>query len=371
MSGLEIRGLVKRYPGKGRGSEPVLAVDDFSLEVPRGVFFTVLGPSGCGKTTTLRCVAGLEKPEVGEILVDGRLLFSATSGANVRASRRGLGMVFQSFAVWPHMSVYENVAFPLVAGFRRRRIPRRLVRERVERVLAAVQLEDFSSRPATDVSGGQQQRLALARALVMEPPLLLLDEPLSNLDAPLRQQMRFEIKRLQSETGITAVYVTHDQHEALALSDVVGVMRAGRLEQVGSPREVYERPISRFVADFIGAANLIDGEAEHLNGSGVWSVRTSQGSLQALAGGDIGRGSRVSVVVRPEQLGLELATDRAEANGWRGTVEAPAFLGNCVDYVVRVGELTLRARSGPQLTLAPGTNVVLTFPTEPFVLLGS
>ncbi len=249
---LTITQLVKTFPpGRGERTGRVRAVDDVSFTVEEGELFTLLGPSGCGKTTTLRSIAGLETPDGGEIRIRDRVLFSSKQRIRVPANERGLGMVFQSYAIWPHMNVYKNVAFPLQVLPRRRRPGRKELRERVERVLAVVQLDQLASRQATDLSGGQQQRLALARALVMEPPLLLLDEPLSNLDAKLREDMRFELKRLQRELGITGIYVTHDQVEALAMSNRVAVMRAGKIEQVGRPREVYEAPKSRFVADFI------------------------------------------------------------------------------------------------------------------------
>src|SRR5438874_4855102 len=264
---LEVRNLAKSFSaGKREARGRVLAVDDVSFEVAAGELFTLLGPSGCGKTTTLRSIAGLEVPDEGEISVGGRVFFSSSPRIQVPANERGLGMVFQSYAIWPHMNVHKNVAFPLEVLPRQQRPSRREIRERVERVLTVVNLDHVAARQATDLSGGQQQRLALARALVMEPPLLLLDEPLSNLDAKLRENMRFELKRLQRELGITGVYVTHDQVEALAMSNRVAVMRDGRLEQVGRPREIYERPRSKFVADFIGTSNFIDGVVEARDG---------------------------------------------------------------------------------------------------------
>src|SRR2546422_4589811 len=243
---LKVSGLCTEYIDEHGNA--VRAAQDVSFEVPPGKLFTLLGPSGCGKTTTLRSIAGLERPRAGEILVGGEIIYSSTKQVFVPPNRRGLGMVFQSYAIWPHMTVFENAAFPLQVG--KKRSPRKQIQERVMRVLKVVALEEMAERQATDLSGGQQQRLALARALVLEPPLLLLDEPLSNLDAKLREEMRFELKRLQRELGITGIYVTHDQVEALAMSNRVAVMRDGRIEQVGAPRAVYESPSSRFVADF-------------------------------------------------------------------------------------------------------------------------
>src|SRR5262245_3245869 len=252
---LSVAGLFTEYPND-RG-EIVRAAQDVTFTVEEGRLFTLLGPSGCGKTTTLRSIAGLERPKAGEISVKGRVVFSSARGVYVAPNRRGFGMVFQSYAIWPHMNVFQNAAFPLEVGERRR--SRAQIRDHVMRVLTAVQLDHLADREATMLSGGQQQRLALARALVMEPELLLLDEPLSNLDAKLREKMRFELKRLQRDLKITTVYVTHDQTEALALSHEIGVMNQGRIQQIGRPRDVYEHPVNQFVADFVGNTNFLDG----------------------------------------------------------------------------------------------------------------
>src|SRR5436853_217312 len=252
---LSVKELYTEY-ASDRGP-PVRAAQNVSFEVPEGKLFTLLGPSGCGKTTTLRSIAGLERPVSGEIEVAGRVVYSSNQRIFVAPNKRNFGMVFQSYAIWPHMNVFQNVAFPLDV----RKLPRKEIQERVTRVLAAVQLGHLVDREATKLSGGQQQRLALARALVMEPQLLLLDEPLSNLDAKLREKMRFELKRLQRELGLTTVYVTHDQSEALAMSNEIAVMNEGRIVQIGSPRDIYERPNSRFVADFVGTTNFIDAKA--------------------------------------------------------------------------------------------------------------
>ncbi len=356
---LSIRGLVKRFSGgELRDGNRGPAVDGLSFEVQAGSLFTILGPSGCGKTTTLRCIAGLERPDSGEIELGGTALFSSTRRIHVPAEERGLGMVFQSYAIWPHMTVYDNAAFPLAVVPRRRRLPRRQIRARVERVLAAVRLEHLAGRQATQLSGGEQQRLALARALVLEPPLLLLDEPLSNLDARLRDEMRFELRRLQQELGVTAVYVTHDQVEALALSSAIAVMKDGRLEQVGSPRDVYERPASRFVAGFVGAANLIEGiVVERRNG--LCRVETPVGSILSPAAEGLPTGARVLVVVRPEHVTIETGVASANGNGCRGTVRSVAYLGDSVDHLVGVGGFVVRARSHAARVFVPGTEVAL------------
>jgi iron(III) transport system ATP-binding protein len=367
---LSVRDLHKSFPGNGRGAPRTVAVDGLSLEVGEGQLFTLLGPSGCGKTTALRCIAGLERPDRGEIAVAGRVLFSSTSGIDVPASDRGLGLVFQSYALWPHMTVRDTVAFPLAVMPRRRRPAPAALRERVERVLSVVQLGELADRNATELSGGQQQRLALARALVIEPPLLLMDEPLSSLDAALREEMRFELKRLQRELGVTAVHVTHDQAEALALSNVVAVMREGRVEQVGRPRDVYGRPRSRFVAEFLGSANLIEGVVESRARDGSFTITAPVGSIRAPESGDFPPGSAVVVAIRPEDIRLGPAESRdGRPNHWRGTVRAHAFRGDSVDHVVGVAGDELRVRAPAASTVALGSEVTLTFAEGACVVL--
>jgi len=366
---LRITNLVKSFgASRGEKRKRVFAVEDISLEVDEGQLFTLLGPSGCGKTTTLRCVAGLETPDSGEIAVADRVLFSSEKRIRVPANERGLGMVFQSYAIWPHMNVFKNVAFPLQVLPRRKRPSSKGIKERVERVLGVVRLDHLASRQATDLSGGQQQRLALARALVMEPPLLLLDEPLSNLDAKLRDEMRFELKRLQRELGITGVYVTHDQVEALAMSNRVAVMRDGKIEQVGAPREVYERPISRFVADFIGTSNFIDGSIERREGSD-YIVKTPDGPLRVHADADFAVGAPVVVAARPEHIELTVGENGTAPNHWQGRVEARAFLGEVVDHVVSVGSREIRARCNSKVSIPPETDVAVAFHEEAFSLI--
>jgi iron(III) transport system ATP-binding protein len=343
---LEVEGLVKRFPVGRASDQAVVAVGGIDVAVDQGEFFTLLGPSGCGKTTTLRSIAGLERPDAGRIVLDGRILFSATERRWVPANRRGIGMVFQSYAIWPHMDVFGNVAFPLQEGSAERRLSRDEIRRRVSAALAVVRLDRLADRKATQLSGGQQQRLALARALVMEPPLLLLDEPLSNLDAKLREEMRFEIKRLQQELGVTALYVTHDQVEALAISDRIAVMNDGRIEQVGPPDEVYDRPATRFVAGFVGAGNFLEGTVAGRTG-GLLELTTPSGPLRASAGSlETSPGQRVVVLVRPEDIGIGPAAE-GEGSDWTGVVVDRAFLGDAVDYVVRLGDVAIRVRGHP------------------------
>ena len=353
---LSIESLSKAFRS---GKEDVHAVKDVSLTVNEGELFTLLGPSGCGKTTTLRSIAGLEVPTGGTIGLGSQSLFDAAKGVNVPASDRRLGMVFQSYAVWPHMTVFENVAFPLRVIPRRSRPSRKEVGERVERVLDVVQLETEGGRSATDLSGGQQQRLALARALVMEPPLLLLDEPLSNLDAKLRDGMRLELKRLQRELGITSVYVTHDQVEALSMSNRIAVMNDGLVEQVGTPRDIYEKPKTHFVADFVGSANLLPGTILGPDAVGTCMVRTQAGDLVAGCEHEVAAGEDVLVMVRPEHVQLEERTASDGRPGWLGTVMARGFLGDAVEHKVRVNDVLLQARCHPRVSLSPGTDVTV------------
>jgi iron(III) transport system ATP-binding protein len=341
---LKVEGLHTEYPNE-RG-EIVKAAQDVSFEVPEGKLFTLLGPSGCGKTTTLRSIAGLERPRSGEIRVGDRVVYSGSRGIFVAPNRRGFGMVFQSYAIWPHMSVFQNAAFPLEVGARR--FSRSEIRDKVARVLAAVQLDAYADREATKLSGGQQQRLALARALAMEPQLLLLDEPLSNLDAKLREAMRFELKRLQRELGITTVYVTHDQSEALALSHAIAVMSDGRIQQIGAPREIYDRPRNRFVADFVGTTNFVEGE---LLAPG--RARTAIGDVEIAPGEELRAGDRVLLSVRPEDV--ELSEARPEgANVWEGRVDQKVFLGEYNDFQVKLGDRILLSRCHPSLRTRVG-----------------
>ena len=331
MNRIEVTDLVVRYGD-------VTAVDNISFAIAPGELVTLLGPSGCGKTTTLRSVAGLETPTAGSIRLNGETVYSERR--NVPAERRGVSMVFQSYAIWPHMTVFDNVAY----GLRVRKLPHAEVRQNVERVLDLVQMQDFAARPASKLSGGQQQRVAVARAIAFSPSVLLFDEPLSNLDAKLRAEMRVELRELQRRLDITSLYVTHDQEEALAISDRVIVMNGGQIEQIGSPEAIYNRPLSRFVADFVGSANLINGK-----------VRGPSGKNQTLMF-DAEGGMRLEVVAADEsRSGQEhrrrfarlicTSTTRSEThNTVQGTIHRRMFHGDFIQYVVDwpAGQLIVR-----------------------------
>ncbi len=353
---LTVRALNTEYPSQ-RGPA-VKAAQDVTFEVPAGKFFTLLGPSGCGKTTTLRSIAGLERPVSGEIVVNGRVIFSSERKIFVPPNQRNFGMVFQSYAIWPHMTVFANAAFPLEV--RKTKLSKSAIREKVMRVLHAVALDQYADREATKLSGGQQQRLALARALVMEPELLLLDEPLSNLDAKLRDRMRFELKRIQRELGLTTIYVTHDQGEALALSHEIAVMNEGRIVQVGPPRTIYEHPRTKFVADFIGTTNFIDGVALGIDSAtGRWNVRTPAGDLLVHTDSELKPDMRVTVSIRPEDVELsdEATTSGSSLNLTSGLVDQKVFLGDFVDFQVKIGDFMLLSRAHPSLRTPIGEQI--------------
>jgi len=362
---LKVTGLCTDYIGEH--GQPIRAANEVGFEVPPGKLFTLLGPSGCGKTTTLRSIAGLERPREGEIAVGGDVVYSSGRNIFIPPNQRGLGMVFQSYAIWPHMTVYENAAFPLRVG--RKRLGRREIEERVMRVLQTVDLQEMAQREATKLSGGQQQRLALARALVMEPRVLLLDEPLSNLDAKLRERMRFELKRLQRELGITTVYVTHDQSEALALSHAIAVMNRGRIEQIGTPREIYERPVNQFVADFVGTTNFLDATVSGADGAaGFYRVRCELGELKALAHEALAPAEKVVLSVRPEDIYLSESRPDGD-NVLQGRVDQKVFLGETADFQVLIGERRLQSRVHPSLRTRVGEPIYVRIDAEKCVAL--
>jgi iron(III) transport system ATP-binding protein len=363
---VSVENLNKSFP-TSRGE--VKAVQNVSFEVGKGKFLSLVGPSGCGKTTTLRCIAGLERPESGEVKVEGVIVFLSSRKIFIPPHKRNIGMVFQSYAIWPHMNVFDNTAFPVKVC---RSMPKKEVDEQVDKALSLVHLDELKDRPATDLSGGQQQRLALARAVVGEPKLLLLDEPLSNLDAKLRDEMRGELKRVQQTLGITTIYVTHDQGEALSMADTVGVMNEGEIIQLDEPKKVYEDPVNQFVADFIGAANLIPGTISSSKPAGEGSlsvVETPYGSL-SVAIPDWGKGGgRVFISIKPEDIELSAHPVEGFSPGWVGTVDQVSFLGGFVDYRISLGELTLQARMHPSLFFNQGERVYLGFKPDRYSII--
>src|SRR5215217_7984030 len=348
MAGITIKGLSKHF---GARDADVAAVSDLDLDINDNQFVTLLGPSGCGKTTTLRLIAGYIVPDAGTIMVDGRLVSSP--GHVVPPDARRMGMVFQNYAVWPHKTVFGNVVF----GLKIRKVPAAQARRKVEETLALVNLAGLEQRYPNELSGGQQQRVALARSLVVEPEILLLDEPLSNLDAKLRERMRTELKVLQRRTGITFVYVTHDQAEALALSDMVAVIHGGRLQQYGTPYEVYARPANRVVADFMGLVNLVPGTViAAKDGSGTVEAASALRLDLAMPEGT-STGDRVEIAIRPENIRLH-----APGNGAAtlARVSDRTFLGNISEYYATLasGQM-LRVQTHPLQQFAVGDTVAV------------
>jgi iron(III) transport system ATP-binding protein len=350
MPAVSVDGITKQFGA-------VRAVDAVSLTVADGRFLTLLGPSGCGKTTTLRMIAGLEHNDAGRIVIGDRVVSDPAAGVSLAPERREIGMVFQSYAIWPHMTVLANVAYPLEV----RRRPRAEILERVGDVLRLMQMEHLAGRPATMLSGGQQQRVAIARALVFQPRVLLMDEPLSNLDAQLREQMRLELRALQQRLGITTIYVTHDQDEAMVLSDEIAVMHEGRLLQIAAPEAIYARPATRTVAAFFGTPNLLSAK--------VREVRREAGALLARVDGegwegwcvtsaDVQPGASVTVVVRPEMI--RLGPDRSTPGmTWTGAVRQRIFRGARNVYVVECGPLVLTVEAPPDQAVAADAKVTL------------
>ncbi len=340
--------VVKRY-----GSTPV--VKGISFTVAPGEFFTLLGPSGCGKTTTLRLLAGLETPDEGEISLKGRCLAAPARGVFVPIDKRNMGMVFQSYAIWPHLTVFENVAFPL----RVRREPKATIQKRVMEALEVVGLGGYEDRGSTELSGGQQQRVALARAIVYTPDLLLLDEPLSNLDVKLREQMRAELQSLHRRLNLAVVYVTHDQSEALALSDRIAVVNQGLLEQVGAPAEVYEHPRTRFVGDFLGRTIIVKGTLQKDAGRD-WVDVGGNGRVAVQVNGGCRAGQAVRLLSRPEDISL-LPKGMTEPNQITAKIEHVAYMGDHLEYTVLTAGRTLVLPAAKKNSFAVGEEVRLAF----------
>ncbi len=348
-----VDGLHKSYIAQGR---PVAAVRGVSFNIREGEFYTLLGPSGCGKTTTMRCIAGLEHSTQGEIWVQGKLVSSAAKNIFVPPNKRDIGMVFQSYAIWPHMTVFQNVAFPLnVAGIKTNS---KEMRDRVEEALALVELEGYGDRFATQLSGGQQQRLALARAIVRRPALLLLDEPLSNLDARLRDTMRTELRALQRRLGITTLYVTHDQTEALSMSSRIAVMENGEIVQEATPRELYGAPSNAFVAEFLGVSNSIPCTVTEIGSE--CAVETSFGRVRVTSSGGTNAGATGVVAIRPEHLRIHRSG--GVANGFAARIQSISFFGEQSECRVEVNGMVLRARVPSDTEFAGGDDVWLELP---------
>jgi iron(III) transport system ATP-binding protein len=363
---IEVRGLQKLYAGQNGGRGVGLREANFTLM--QGTFFTLLGPSGCGKTTTLRCIAGLETPDKGSVTVGGEQIFDSDRGIDVSMNRRNFGMVFQSYAIWPHMTVFENIAFPLRVA-KDRRYSQAEIRTKVNEALDTVSLPGLGSRHATRLSGGQQQRVALARAIVRHPRLLLLDEPLSNLDATLRDEMRNELRRLQQQLGVTTIYVTHDQTEALEMSDLIAVMQEGNIVQLDAPRMIYFNPTSRFVADFVGSTNWLTGTFEGTDSSGYAGVRLANGQvIRAVSHQGLAKDNEVSVSIRPEEITIRDDTlSDAGAKPWnrlQGTVVFAGFMGNMTRCQIKVGESLIQAYGAAQAAQVPGSEATLWFAPE-------
>jgi iron(III) transport system ATP-binding protein len=337
----------------------VHAVRGVSFEVAQGDFFTLLGPSGCGKTTTLRSVAGLETPTSGRITIGDTVVFDSARGIDVKTPKREIAMVFQSYAIWPHMSVFENVAFSLRHG--RRKTPGAEIKPKVMNALSLVQLQDYADRPAPQLSGGQQQRVALARAVACEPQLLLLDEPLSNLDARLREEMRNELRELVTRLNMTALYVTHDQVEALSMSDRLIVMSDGLVIQEGTPAEVYLHPNSEFSANFLGRANILRGTVSELGAERQGTVVTAGGNLSCAIPQWADTKRDVLITFRPEAISLS-RQQMDGINALRGEVQTVTFVGDAVEYVINVGDMELRVKGDPFDAAEVGDPVWLRIP---------
>jgi ABC-type Fe3+/spermidine/putrescine transport system ATPase subunit len=366
MSFLRIQNLYKTF-------DRVVAVNRINLEIAQGEFFTLLGSSGCGKTTTLRMVGGLEKPDGGSIHLGDQCLVTAEKNLFIKPEKRNMGMVFQSYALWPHMTVFENVSYPL----KLRGIKGRQAENKVAEVLALVGLAGLEERPAPALSGGQQQRVALARALVFSPKVLLLDEPLSNLDAQLREEMRRELKALQRRVNVTVIFVTHDQIEALSLSDRIAIMKFGELEQVGTPEEVYYQPATPFVRDFLGKTFLLNGKVTavsneriqiEVHGVGASALTLERKNVISPSNGFPTVGQSAMVAIRPEKIALSESAREGDSNFVEGTLQARQFLGDRYEYTVTLGSETRVIVSPEARQLKPGGKVFLELKSEGMTL---
>ena len=359
MPGVSIKGLYKAFGN-------VTAVKDVSLEIKDGSLVTLLGPSGCGKTTTLRCVAGLEDPTEGEISIGNEVVYASAAKKNMPPEKRQIGMVFQSYAIWPHMTVFDNIAFPLKI----RHATKQNIQDGVKKALTTVRLEGLGGRPATDLSGGQQQRVALARALVHDPRLLLLDEPLSNLDASLREHMRVELKELQKRLKITSIYVTHDQLEAMSISDAVAVLDKGEIVALGQPRDIYDKPTNKFVAQFVGRTNFIDAKIVG-KAKDHCKLDTKLGLIESQSKGEgFKEGESATLAIKPENLRIHDSQPSSKRNIFDATVEYSSFLGGYSEVIVSVGNETIRIHGKSEdLNVENGKKVLLELPANHCILI--
>ena len=358
---IRIKSVGKDFFSEGKRIQALVNVD---LTIPANQIFTLLGPSGCGKTTLLRCIVGLETPDLGEIVIGEEIVWSKEKNIFVPPEKRGLSMVFQTYAIWPHMTVFDNVAYPLQT----RKEPKKDITRKVKKTLQFVQLDGFENRPATKLSGGQQQRVALARALVPEPKVILFDEPLSNLDAKLREETRKELRGFLTELKITAVYVTHDRIEALSLSDTIAVMKDGYIVEIGAPKKIYFDSDHRFVADFIGRANLIDGKVMSFEDSHM-NIESRIGTIACLKNPDILPGNEVAVCIRPEFIKVIERDTKDAANIFRGKVETLVFIGEAYEGEIRIADTRLIIRIEPTTLMKEGDEIALFLdPVHCFVL---
>jgi len=359
--GIRIKNLNKDYFSEGKR---IRALADVDLTIPAKQIFTLLGPSGCGKTTLLRCIVGLEMPDSGEIAIGGEIVWSKEKNIFVPPEKRGLNMVFQTYAIWPHMNVFDNVAYPLQT----RKESKKEITRKVKKTLRFVQLEGFENRPATKLSGGQQQRVALARALVAEPKVILFDEPLSNLDAKLREETRKELRDFLTELKITAVYVTHDRVEALALSDAIAVMKAGGIMEIGSPKKIYFDSDHQFVADFIGRANLIKGKVRVVEDSYA-IVDSIIGDIACPKSPDTSPGNTVTLCIRPEFIKVMEEDTQKSRNIFRGKVDSLVFVGEAYESEIIIADTRLFTRIEPTAIVKKGEEITLFLdPNHCFVL---
>ncbi|MBW1732013.1 MAG: ABC transporter ATP-binding protein [Deltaproteobacteria bacterium] len=334
----------------------VLAVDNLNLLIEDGELMALLGPSGCGKTTTLRCIAGLEEPQ------DGHVYFDEQDVTFEPPERKNVGIVFQNYALFPHMTIFQNIAF----GLKMIKLPKKEVKNRVEKALEMVHLKGYEDRFPHQLSGGQQQRVALSRAMVIEPQLLLLDEPLANLDAKLREEMRFFVRSVQKEIGITAVYVTHDQAESMVIADRVAVMFDGKIEQIGTPYEIYKYPSTRRVADFIGLVNLMPGKVRELHSGGICSLLMvdTGDTVKCRYKGKLSLGDEAILVVRPESIKLRLLGEKEVEldNYFEAEVKEKVYLGNLMDYRLQLrGDISIRVQEDPWISFEIGDRVLAAF----------